>query len=259
MNSHRTPPDEAGTQSVDAAPGRTHRLDLVSDTSLATAALVAGTGLLLMAVLSMISVPLLEGFAVPGDPAATASNIAGNEFQFRLAVVGLLLVIALDVVVAWALYVFLAPVHASLSLLAAVFRLVYAAVFAAAVANLATILELLNGDATAGAVGTDQHVFANYAAFASGWDVGLALFGLHLVLVGYLVFRSEYVPRLLGLLLAVAGVGYLVDSFGVLLAADYGLQITLFTFVGEVVFFGWLLYRGRTIRRSELRVDEGHA
>lgn len=222
--------------------------DRTADLSVATAGLIAGIGLLLMAVISFVALPILEGFAVPGDAAATASNIAANETQFRGAIAGVLFIIVLDVVVAWALYVFLSPVSRSLSLLAMSFRLVYAAVFAAALADLLTIVTLLNG-AGAEIDPAQLHtlVALNYDAFMNGWDLVLAISGFHLLVVGYLVLRSKYVPNVVGGLLVLAGLGYIVDNFAVVLLEGYSFELTMFTFVGEVVLLVWLLYRGRTI------------
>lgn len=223
--------------------------DRAADVSVATAGLIAGIGLLLMAVVSFVALPILEGFAVPGDATATASNIAANETQFRGAIAGVLFIIVLDVVVAWALYVFLRPVSQSLSLLAMSLRLVYAAVFAAALADLLTVVTLLNGAGPEIDPG-QLHVLValNYGAFMNGWDLVLAISGFHLLVVGYLVLRSRYVPNVVGGLIVVAGLGYIVDNFAIVLLEGYSLELTMFTFVGEVVLLVWLLYRGRTIK-----------
>lgn len=84
-------------------------------------------------------------------------------------------------------------------------------------------------------------------SFEDIWHAGLALFGLHLVLIGYLAYKSGYVPRAIGVLLAIAGVGYLVDTFAERLTADYSISISAVTFIGEALFLLWLLVRGRTI------------
>lgn len=224
------------------------------DLSVPRAALIAGAGLLLMAVVSMVSLPLVEGFLVPGDAAGTATNILESETLFRIAVAGLLVVILLDVVIAWALYVFLRPVSPSLSLLAMLFRLLYAAVFGAALSFLLAISGLLGGATSLAAFDTGQlHalVLLNYHAFEYAWDVGLAISGIHLLVVGYLAIKSEYVPNVVGAFLLIAGGGYALDSFATFLLEGYALEITLFTFVGEVVFLVWLLYRGRTVDLHE--------
>ena len=77
------------------------------------------------------------------------------------------------------------------------------------------------------------------------------VFGLHLLVLGALAFRSGYVPRYLGALLSVAGLGYLVDGLGKTLSPSYGLSVAAFTFIGEVVLMLWLLIKGW--RTSEAR------
>jgi hypothetical protein len=223
----------------------------IADISLRQAAIVAGVGLLIMAILA----PFAEFFVrlsliVPGDAAATAKNIMADESLFRIAICVYLIVAILDVVVAWALYVFLKPVNKSLSLLAAWFRVVYAAILAMVLLNLVTALHLLSGADYLSVFETDQlhaqaMLFLN--AFDYGWSIGLAIFGLHLLVLGYVVFRSGYVPKLLGILLMIAGLGYLIDSFGKLLSTNYNANIAMFTFIGEVLLIFWLFIKGARI------------
>ena len=64
-------------------------------------------------------------------------------------------------------------------------------------------------------------------------------------MLGYLVFKSGYIPRALGILVMIASLGYLIDSFGGVLSAGYNANnVTQFTFVGEVLLMGWLLWKG---------------
>ena len=87
-------------------------------------------------------------------------------------------------------------------------------------------------------------VTLSLGAFRSGWDIALVFFGLHLLVLGYLVFTSGYSPKWLGIFVIVAGLGYLVDSFGKILLPSYNLTIASFTFVGEVLLMIWLLWKG---------------
>jgi hypothetical protein len=84
-------------------------------------------------------------------------------------------------------------------------------------------------------------------AFDDIWHAGLILFGIHLMLIGYLTYRSAFAPRIIGILLVVAGLGYLTDSFGVVLIPDYPVSIAQFTFVGEAALMCWLLIKGRRV------------
>lgn len=220
----------------------------ITDISLRQAAIVAGVGLLAMTILA----PFAEFFVrqslvVPGDAVSTAKNIIANESQFRLAVISYLIVAVLDVVVAWALYVFLKPVNQSLSLLTAWLRIVYAAVLAVALINLMVVLQLLSGVGYLAVFETTQlyaQAMLFLEAFSQGWNIGLVIFGLHLVLLGYLVFKSGYIPKILGILVILAALGYLIDSAGQMLSPNYDMTIAMFTFIGEVLLVFWLLFKG---------------
>ncbi|MBD3392996.1 MAG: DUF4386 family protein [Chitinivibrionales bacterium] len=72
------------------------------------------------------------------------------------------------------------------------------------------------------------------------WNIGYPLFAIHLCVAGWLVFRSGYVPKVLGVLLVIAGAGYLIDSIGKYLSADYNLEISAYTFLGEPLLLIWL-------------------
>ena len=105
----------------------------IADISLRKAARVAGFGLLISFIAGFIA---FERFAVPGDAATTAYNIMASEMLFRIKIASYLIVLTLDVVVAWALYVLLKPVNKSLSLLMAWFRVVYATIYGIVQLNL---------------------------------------------------------------------------------------------------------------------------
>lgn len=219
-------------------------------------ALSAGLGLLAMSVLAGVSNTVLGQLVVPGDAARTAIGIAGHEQQFRLVVTGLLAVAVLDVVVAWGLYLFLAQVSRSVALLGAWLRLLYAALFVAASGELLAVPRLLDGET--GVPRPDGRVLDAVTSYQDRWTVALAVFGLHLLVVGWLVLRSPSAPSWLGALVMVAGLGYAVDGAGVVLVAGYDLRISLVTFVGEVLLMFWLLWRGRRpgVPHTQLRLQE---
>ena len=205
--------------------------DRITDISLRQAAIIAGIGLLLMAILAPFAeFSVRQGLIVPGDAATTANNIMANELLFRIALCIYLIVAILDVVVAWALYVFLKPVNKSLSLLTAWFRVVYAGILAIVLVNFVIALQLLSG--------------ADYlSAFETGQVYAQAM--LFLLLLGYLIFKlSGYMPKILGVLVIIAGLGYMIDSFGNLLSPNYDANIALFTFIGEVLLIFWLFFKG---------------
>lgn len=238
--------------------------------SLRQAALTAGLASLAMVVLAFFANFLVvESLVEPGDAAATFSNIAGDTGLWRGAIAAFVGVFALDVVMAWALYVFLRPVNRSLSLLAAFFRLAVAAISATAVLHLAAVLPLVDGDGYAAVLEPGvraAQAMLSVDSFQSGWAIALAFFGVYLLLLGYLAYRAEHVPSVLGVLLALAGVGYLADTLARILLPAYGdveAALTLVTVVaavaGEFTWMFWLLLRGGRDRRRPgdvMRPDE---
>ena len=228
------------------------------DITLRQAALIAGLGLLVLAVLSAIAnFGVFQRFIVPDDAQTTAQNIAANQGLFRIAIGSFFVVAILDVVVAWALYIVFQPVNRSLSLLAALFRVVYATMLALALNNLLSALQFLDGADSFKAFGTDQlhaQMMVSLNAFQSGWDLALIFFGLHLLILGMLVFRSGTRLRGLGILVIVAGLGYLVDGSGKLLSPNYTMTVGMFTFVGELLLMFWLLWKG--LRRGDTKREK---
>ncbi len=227
-------------------------------TSLRKAALIAGLGLFVMA----IAAPFAELYIYPklvvsGNVAETVKNITANKTLFISAILSYLVTFICDVVVAWALYVLLKPVNEHLSLLTAWFRLVYAVIALVALLNLVNVLRLLNTSRDLTAFEQTQWhaqvmIFLN--AFRYEWYFGLLFFGIHLGLLGYLVFRSGYIPRILGVLLIIAGLGYMITTLKPYLFPNFNTDIARFTFFGELIFMLWLLIRSSRIKESNKEI-----
>jgi hypothetical protein len=208
-------------------------------------ALVAGLGLLLVAILAPFAqFGVLQTLVVPTDAAATVDHLLASEGLFRSGIAAFLIVAMLDVVVAWALYVLLSPVNRTLALLVGWLRLAYAAVFAIALVNLLDVAQLVGGvEGTTQPAQLQAQVMSSIASFENGWvGIGLAIFGLHLLGLGALLVRSAQFPRFLGVLVVIAGGGYLADSFTHILLPDLTFAFSLFTFVGEALLIFWLLW-----------------
>lgn len=228
---------------------------LNADLSQRNVAIVAGFAFLIMTIAAVFAVSFVfEDLKVPGDAAATANNIMTNELLFRSGIGSLIIVLICDAVVAWALYVFLKQVNKSLSLLAAWLRLVYATFIGIALLNFVIVLLLLSGADYLTVLETDQlhaQVFLFFNAFNDIWALGIIVFGIHLFVLGYLVFKSGYIPGILGILIIIAGFGYLTDSFANLFLSNYesykaiiGLVFIVPQVGGELGLALWLLFRG---------------
>lgn len=204
-------------------------------------ALVAGVGLLAMAVLGgAANFGAIEPLVAEGDAGLTASQVLASEGLFRAATAGMFVMALLDVLVAWGLFTFFRPVDEAVSALAAWLRVAYAATFVAAIGHLLAVPRLAAG-------GRADEALAQASAFDDLWTAALGVFGVHLVVLGYLAWVSRDVPRWLGALVAVAGAGYVADTAGTLLFAGYSVSVSAVTFVGEVLLMVWLLARGRAL------------
>ncbi|MCB9516777.1 MAG: DUF4386 domain-containing protein [Candidatus Krumholzibacteriia bacterium] len=192
------------------------------------------------------------GLIVPGDGPATLAAIRGAETLYRSSLASEFLMLVSDVMLAGALYLLFRAVSRPLALIAATFRLTHAAIVGANLLNAYLPLLLLHGaDTPAGALRAESLTLVYLDAHAYGYAVGLVFFGVHCLLLGTLILRATGVPRLLGALLLLAGLGYLVDSLGRTLLVDYAASAGLFqtlvfvpAFVGELSFCLWLLIRG---------------
>lgn len=204
---------------------------------LRTAAVIAGAGLLLMAVLAPIAyLNTFQNLVDFDNVALTAQNILNSMGAFRTAIVLLFVVALLDVLVAWALYVVLLPADKKLSAITAWLRVIYGVIFAFAIFQLVLALNVLSGDGT--------QTMSHLKTFQSIWDKALILFGFHLLALGYLAFKSGYVPKWLAVLLVLAALGYIIDGFGKMISPAYSLSISQFTFIGEVLLIFWLFWKG---------------
>lgn len=228
-----------------------HPTSEVADRPVRLAGMVGGVSLLGVALFGGVgALVAVQGLVTPGDAATTATDILGSQRMFDLGVASLYVTVVLDIVVAWALLRFFTPAGAGLSRLAAWLRLAYSAVFLVAISQLAGIPALLTDTQYAAAFDPEQvqaQALLRTEAFTDIWMAGLVLFGAHLVVLGYLAYRSGYVPKLIGVLLVVAGAGYAFDTFSRVLSPDSPIAVSTVTFVGELLLAVWLVARSRRV------------
>jgi hypothetical protein len=216
----------------------------------------AGVLYLVIFVCGLFSELVVRGRLIEsGDATATAANILGSESLFRIGFAADLVVFLADAAVAVLFYVLLRPVSQTLALVAAAFRLVQTAILGLNLLNHYMALQILTGDAYTG-LGQDQRdvlAFSYLDAHTYGYLIALVFFGLHLAVLGYLVYRSTYFPRVLGVLLALAAAGYLLDSFTFFLVPGYDGALSPVVLapavVAELAMILWLLLKGVDVRR----------
>ena len=90
----------------------------------------------------------------------------------------------------------------------------------------------------------------------TGIFIAQIFWGLWLFPMGYLVFKSGFLPKIIGALLIVAGFGYLIDSFISFFVPDFGITFTTFTFLGELLIAFWLLIKGVNVEEWNKRALE---
>lgn len=225
------------------------------DSSQRRAARIAGIGYLVIIACGIFAEFVIRSSLIDtGNARETAENIAGAQSLFRLSIASDLVMLTFDVIVAMALFTMLRPVGTGAVVLATSLRLIHTAVYGVTLLMLFFVVQLSTDAAYLSAFDADQLgaltlLFAEAHSF--GYVLGLVFFGLHLGVLAYLVTKSGYVTRIMGVLLGVAAIGYLVDSFANVLLTNYSEYETIFAlvvflpaFVAELSLALWLLIRG---------------
>lgn len=188
---------------------------------------------------------------VSGDTAATATNILANQSLYWLGFTSALLAVAFHLMYTILFYDLFAPVNRSVSLLAAFVSVLACALQAfASLFQLAALLVLTGGTSvralTVGQVQDLALLFLNLNA--QTFNIYLLFFGIWLILIGYLIFRSTFLPRVIGVLLMLSGAGYLTLLSPPLAHALYPYYLAPDT-IGESLLVAWLLVVGVNAQR----------
>lgn len=196
---------------------------------------------------------------VSGDATATANNIMASQLLWRIGIAGDLIMHVCDVPLMLIFYVLLRPVNKNLALLAVLFNLVQTAVLVAYKLNLLEALFLLGSADYLKAFEPHQLHALAYLAIKSdgyGFGIGLIFFGFECLILGYLIFRSGYLPRIIGVLMQIAGLCYLTNSFILLLAPKFASIIFMMPcLVAELSFCLWLIVKGVNVNKWEEKAN----
>lgn len=193
---------------------------------------------------------------VPGDAAATAHNISASATLFRIGALTDLVNIASFLVLALVLYGLLKPVSAKAALAMLVFNAVSVAVMTANMVNHLGALQAATSEDHTGAYGaesSDALAMLFLDMHSHGYLVAAIFFGLWLLPLGYMLFKSRYAPRALGTLVMVGSFGYVADVVANVLAPKVGETLTpvlvLPSVLAEVSLILWLLVKGLDVQR----------
>jgi hypothetical protein len=212
---------------------------------------IAGVFYLLEMLTGAFAIIFVGGrFFVFGDAAATATNILAHESLFQLGFAANLIQFACYVAVTGLFYDLFKPVNKSLSLLAAFFSLVGCAIGAVSCLFELAPLTVLGGAQYLNVFKVEQLqalAFMFLKLYGQLFNISFVFFGFYCLLIGYLIFRSTFLPRILGVLMAIAGLGWLTFLSPALTHAlsPYILAAGL----GEVSLTLWLLVAGVNAER----------
>jgi hypothetical protein len=224
--------------------------------SIQKTARIAGLLYLVLAALSAFGLVYVPSVLIaPGDAATTVSNISANEWLLRLGIVSNLLAFTVNIFVVVFLYKLLKPVNGGMASLMVILILIGLAMAMLNELNQVAVL-LLSGADYLTAFTADQlqalvPLFLDL--YEHGFIIAHIFFGLWLFPMGYLIFKSGFLPRFLGVFLVIAGFGYLADFILFFLLPGAGMTVSEFTFVGEVLLLLWLLIKGVNVEQWEIR------
>jgi hypothetical protein len=196
---------------------------------------------------------------VPGDAARTVNNIMASESLFRLSLVSELIRQIFLMLLSLVLYKLLKPVNKNIASLMVIFALVSVSISMLNELNHFAALLLSSGADYLKAFGANQLQalvmffldLRKYGTFIS------QVFSFWVLLLGYLVFKSGFLPRILGILLMLGGLCYTVQAVLFFLFPNFDATIFgLFAFIGELLFYLWLLIKGVNVEQWKKRALE---
>ena len=192
-----------------------------------------------------------QALKVSGDALATANNIQSSEMLYRWGFVADLINFVCGLPVVLIIYYLFKTVNKFLLQLALIFVVIQTAIIAVNLLNQISPLLILSNDAYLKTFEPNQLAALSQLSLniqGVGYAIGLVFFGIYCLLVGYVVFKSTMVPKFLGVLYILSGIGYLINSFTMLLSKGFANPLFTYVaipiFIGELSFCLWLLIKG---------------
>jgi hypothetical protein len=233
-------------------------------TSAQVYARIAGALYLLIIVIGLLAEIFIRSkLIVSGDATATANNIIASEHLWRMGFAGSIFMLVCAIPLAFIMYILLTPVSGKIALLAAFFNLVSIAIEALNNLNIfAALFPLGTSDYLKVFEPQQLHLLAYHSLrmHTSGYNISLIFFGLNCFFWGYLLFKSGYFPRILGVLLIICSVCYVINSFAWFLipklAAKLVPGILVPCFIAELSLCLWLIVKGiNVLKWKEMNRD----
>ncbi|MEZ4950974.1 MAG: DUF4386 domain-containing protein [Saprospiraceae bacterium] len=231
-------------------------MDTFQITSKRNLAYITGTSILIMAVLAGLVVGMVQTtLIIPGDIDQTIINLQSQSSTFRWGIIGWTGILITDILASWGLKEFYKDKNASLALLTGWFRLAYSGILAVAILQWVMVLILNSGGVDFSEVlvnGNSKELTALFLeGFNRSWSFGLIIFGLHLVVLAYLVWDKKWVLKIISIMILLAGIGYLLTNILNIVLPDYASIkssvegiFMLPMVLGEVGLAIWMLFKG---------------
>jgi hypothetical protein len=198
---------------------------------------------------------------VSGNAAATADNIIASQLLWRSAIAADLLMHICDIPLMLIFYLLLKPVNKNLALMALLFNLMQTAVLVANKLSLIVAMFPLSNGEYLKSFDVQQLYTLTYLSIKAhgyGFGLGLIFFGCTCLIMGYLIFKSGYLPKTIGVLMQIAGICYLTNSFALILAPSVSDKIfpaiLLPPFIAELSLCLWLIFKGVNLPVWEKRL-----
>lgn len=237
-------------------------MERFADTSPRLKARLAGVLYLLTGLVAFDEFSVLGRLVVHDDPAATAANILAHQLLFRLGFAAQIVAQALNIALAVIFFGLFRVVNRSFALLVVFLMLTGTAIETVAPLNRFAPLIILHGENYLSAFNAEQLQGAAYASlqlYEFGFTTALVFFGFYCLSLGYLVFKSTFLPRIIGVLLAIAGLAYLTGNFANFLSPAFAARLfpyyLVFPGLGEGSLILWLLIMGVNAQRWEERAS----
>ncbi|MDG5491283.1 DUF4386 domain-containing protein [Psychroserpens sp. SPM9] len=192
---------------------------------------------------------VLESLVDSNNPTITTANFISNHSQFGIGLLGFVVMLFFDVLLVWSLTGLTKSVNRKITYIASLFRLLHALFFGIALFKLWSIYLLTSNASISDIL---KHSVVNLLIdFDTFWTIGLLFFGIHLIILGYLVLKSVDIPKALGFLLLLAAIGYILDGTAKLFMSNYidykdvfEIIVVMPSVIGEFSFTIWLLVIG---------------
>jgi hypothetical protein len=224
---------------------------------------IGGVLYLIIIVLGIIQELFVRGsIIVSGNATATAANLRSMESLWRFGIAAELLLAIFAIVLGLIIYVLTRPVSKDLALLALLFNLVATTIETTYSLHLAEALFPLGNASYLGAFSSEQLVAMaslSIKAHAIGYGIALLLFGPFFLVTGYLIFKSGYFPKAVGILYLIPGLSYLTSSFALILAPTFSNRFYFVmagpALIGELSLCLWLIVKGVNLPNWEEKMN----